>query len=311
VIDFACEHDKRIVSQAEHGTRANCGSRAADRGGLSAMPASARCEGTTFGERQERRSCRSWLGHEDPQEIAGASSRLAASELLFLLSRFQDLEGAEEALVDAHHGTGIVKLSTIVGSTEQSDQLALGEELVSILNDLMGTANEVHVVLLEEPRNDVGSKGERDTTIVLAPSSYILVRVGPKEIAKKTAVGDISRTHHPADLLHRVKVGAETAVHCEDLLVNDGSNGKAVEAVRKCLPKLDVVSTLALVVEAVDTVDGSTLVVSAENEEVFRVLDLVGEEEADGLERLLASVDVVAEEEVVGLGGEAAVLKQA
>jgi hypothetical protein len=100
-------------------------------------------------------------------------------------------------------------------------------------------------------------------------------------------------------------------VHCEDLLVNDGSNRKAVEAVRKCLPKLDVVSTLALVVEAVDTVDGSTLVVSAENEEVFGVLDLVGEEEADGLERLLTSVDVVAEEKVVGLGGETAVLKQA
>jgi hypothetical protein len=41
-------------------------------------------------------------------------------------------------------------------------------------------------------------------------------------------------------------------------------------------------------------------VVASEDEEVLRVFDLVGEEEADGLERLLASVDVVAEEEVVG-----------
>ena len=34
--------------------------------------------------------------------------------------------------------------------------------------------------------------------------------------------------------------------------------------------------------------------VPAQQEEVFRVLDLVGEEETDGLQRLLASIDVVA-----------------
>ena len=46
-------------------------------------------------------------------------------------------------------------------------------------------------------------------------------------------------------------------------------------------------------------------------EEVLRVLDLVREEEADGLERLLATVDVVAEEEVIRFGREAAVLEEA
>ena len=51
--------------------------------------------------------------------------------------------------------------------------------------------------------------------------------------------------------------------------------------------------------------------VSPEQEEVLRVLDLVGEQEADGLQGLLPAVDVVAQEEVVGLGREAAVLKQA
>ena len=49
--------------------------------------------------------------------------------------------------------------------------------------------------------------------------------------------------------------------------------------------------------------------VTAEDEEVFRVLDLVGEQQADGLEGLLASVDVVAQEEVIGLWGEPAVLE--
>jgi hypothetical protein len=99
-------------------------------------------------------------------------------------------------------------------------------------------------------------------------------------------------------------------VHGEDLLVNDGGNGKAVEAVGEGLPQLDVVSSLALIVETVDAVDRGTLVVTAEDEEVLGVLDLVGEEQANGLERLLATVDVVTEEEVVGLGRETTVLEQ-
>jgi len=83
-------------------------------------------------------------------------------------------------------------------------------------------------------------------------------------------------------------------VHCENLLIDNGGNWQAVEAIRECLPQLDVISTLALIVESVYTVDRGALVVTAENEEIFRVLDLVRQQQADSLERLLASVDVVA-----------------
>lgn len=99
-------------------------------------------------------------------------------------------------------------------------------------------------------------------------------------------------------------------MHGEDLLINDGGNRETVEAVGESLPELDVVSALALIVETVDTVDRGTLVVSAQNEEVLGVLDLVRKEEADGLERLLATVDVVTEEEVVSLRGETAVFEE-
>ena len=67
---------------------------------------------------------------------------------------------------------------------------------------------------------------------------------------------------------------------------------------------------LTLIVETVNPVDAGALVVSSQEEEVLRVLDLVGEQEADGLQTLLASVHVVTEEEVVGLGREAAVFEQ-
>jgi len=51
-------------------------------------------------------------------------------------------------------------------------------------------------------------------------------------------------------------------------------------------------------------------VVASEKEEVLRVLDLVGQQETDGLHGLLPSVNVVSQKQVVGTGGKGAALKQ-
>ena len=50
--------------------------------------------------------------------------------------------------------------------------------------------------------------------------------------------------------------------------------------------------------------------VTAENEEILRIFDLVGKQQTDGLKRLLASIYVVPEEKVVGLRWEAAIFEQ-
>lgn len=66
-------------------------------------------------------------------------------------------------------------------------------------------------------------------------------------------------------------------MHGENLLIDDGRNRQAVEAVGECLPKFDVIPPLALIIEAIDTVDRRALVVTAKDEEVFGILDLVRE----------------------------------
>jgi len=111
--------------------------------------------------------------------------------LLLLLSRLQDLERAQQALVHAHHRTSVVELATVVGRREEGDKLAFAEELVAVFDDLVGTADEIHVVFLEEAGDDVRAEGERDTAIVLAPACDVLVGVGPEKIAKQTAVGNL------------------------------------------------------------------------------------------------------------------------
>ena len=50
--------------------------------------------------------------------------------------------------------------------------------------------------------------------------------------------------------------------------------------------------------------------VASEQEKVLRILDFVGQQQADRLQRLLSSIDIISKEEVVGLWREAAVLEQ-
>ena len=102
-----------------------------------------------------------------------------------------NLERAEQALIHAHHGTGVVELAAVVGSAEQRNELTLREELIAILNDLMRAADEIHVVFLEEARDDVGTEREGNATVVFGPARDILVGVGPQQVAEETAVGDL------------------------------------------------------------------------------------------------------------------------
>lgn len=96
----------------------------------------------------------------------------------------------------------------------------------------------------------------------------------------------------------------------EYLLIDDSGDGEAVEDITEGLPELDVVPAATLIVEAINTIDACALMVATEDEEVLRVADLEGEEEADGLDGLSSTVDVVTQEEVVCIGREAAVLEE-
>ena len=64
-------------------------------------------------------------------------------------------------------------------------------------------------------------------------------------------------------------------MHRKDLFIYDCCNGQAIEAVRERLPELDVVPPLAFIVEPINAVNRSTLMVSTQNEEILRVFDFI------------------------------------
>jgi len=153
----------------------------------------------------------------------------------------------------------------------------------------------------EDAGDLVGAEGEGDAAVVVAPAGAVAVGVGPEEVAEEALVGDVDGALDVPDPGEAVEVRREAPVHAEDLVIDDGSDGEAVEAVGEELPEADAEAALALVVEAVDAVDGGALVVAPEQEEVVRVPDLVRQQQADGLDALLAAVHVVAQEQVVEL----------
>lgn len=80
----------------------------------------------------------------------------------------------------------------------------------------------------------------------------------------------------------------------EDLVVDQGGQRKVVEEVGEVLPDVCVaVFSEALVVEAIDLGDLAGFVVSSENGYALGVSDLEGDEEGNGLDGIVTSVNVI------------------
>lgn len=174
----------------------------------------------------------------------------------------------------------------------------------------MGSAYEVELVLLEELADNVGAEGVGNPSVVHPPSVKVLGGIGPEEIAQQPGVGDVGGALQIPNLIKVLQVRRETAVHAEDLVVNQGRHRKAVEAVDEGPPQPHAESPLAFIVKPVYAVDRRALVVAPQQEEVLWVFDLVRQEQAYCLQALLPSVHVVPQEEVIRLRGEPAALKK-
>lgn len=84
-------------------------------------------------------------------------------------------------------------------------------------------------------------------------------------------------------------------MEAEDLVVDEGGEWEVVEEVGEVLPDVGVaVLAEALVVEAVNLGDLAGLVVSTEDGDALWVADLEGNEESDGLNGVVSTVDIVA-----------------
>lgn len=93
----------------------------------------------------------------------------------------------------------------------------------------------------------------------------------------------------------------QPSVHAEHPPSHHCSNGQEFERIGDCFPQADSKLALALIVEAVDLVELTAFMISAEEEEVEGILDLVGHEQAKALKGLFAAINIVPQEEIAAL----------
>ena len=149
------------------------------------------------------------------------------------------------------------------------------KELVAVLDHLMGAANQINVMFLIKLADDVFAEGEGDAAIVVSVGLDAALRVRPEQIAEKPSVRNVSGPHDVLDLIEVFQLGAEATMHSENLLINKSGHRKAIEDVTEHAPESDGVPALAFIIEAIDAVDLATLVIAAQQEEIFLKLDLV------------------------------------
>lgn len=174
----------------------------------------------------------------------------------------------------------------------------------------MRTRDERKPVVVVESLADVLTECVSSSSGAYSPSAAV-VGVGPKQIAHRTLVRHLLYPVQCTDVIKRVNAGRETSVKTEDLVVDERGKRQEVEQVCEVLPDVGVaVFAQALVVEAIHLGDLAGLVVATQDGDAAWVADLEGDEQSDGLDREVATVDVVTHEEVVGVGIRASNLEQ-
>ncbi len=174
----------------------------------------------------------------------------------------------------------------------------------------MGSANQVDVVLFEELFDNGLSESVGDTSVIFTPARLTLLGIRPKQVTEQTVLRDLGRAGDLLQLSDCDQLRRESSVHAEDFVVDESCNRHAVEHILKLFPDADAVAALALVVKPVDSVDLTALVVASQQEEVLLEFYLVCEQQNYRLQRILAAVNIVTEEEIVSFRRESTIFKK-
>ena len=181
------------------------------------------------------------------------------------------------------------------------------EHAVPLHAELVCAEDVVHVVHLQEVLHDGRAKRVAGAAWGDGKLLLVWIWVGPHEVGHRPLVRDLAEAVDDLDLVDVVDRRREAAVQAKDPVVDHDREREEVEHVGKVLPHVRVgVLAHALGIEAVRLRHGAALVVAADELHAVWVAELEAGEQRDGLDGEEPAVDVVAEEQVVGVGCVAA-----
>lgn len=84
----------------------------------------------------------------------GPETAICSSFIGSVVGALQDRETAHQGVIHGHKCARIVEFSAVVRCTKNGDKLTSTEEFISVFDDLMGTANQVNIIFLQEALNN-------------------------------------------------------------------------------------------------------------------------------------------------------------
>lgn len=177
---------------------------------------------------------------------------------------------------------------------KDGDDIPVLTPIVPLHDQLMRSRDEGEPVVVVECFTDVLSKSVSCTTRTDSPSASV-IGITPEQIAHGTFVWDLLNPVERTYVLKSVDTRRKASVQTKDLVLNQCGQREVVEEVGKEFPDIGIaVFAQTLVVEAIDLSDLAGFVVAAENGYALRVADFESDEQSDGLDGKVATVDVVA-----------------
>eukprot|EP00755_Sulcionema_specki_P019155 Sspe_Gene.68716::Locus_40513_Transcript_1_1_Confidence_1.000_Length_1239::g.68716::m.68716 len=216
-----------------------------------------------------------------------------------------------EFFVHFHAGSLVPAPVAVVRCTPHGDHALFVTPLVPLHDQLVGSGDELQVVGVEELLAHIGSEDVPSSTRGHTVPLRVVVGVTPHQITHGALMRHFNHPVNRPNVVQRVEGGGEATVGAKDAFLDYGCEGHVVKGVCELLPHCrTVVLPHAFIIEPVHLSDLPAFVIPTQQRDSAGVPHLVQEEEGDGLDGVVPSVNEVAEEEVVCVGRLAANVKQ-
>jgi len=203
--------------------------------------------------------------------------------------------------VDFHDGCLITAPVAVIWGREYGHYVSILRPIITLHNQLMSSCNQSQAIIVVESLGNVLAKRIPSSSRRYSPPASI-IWIRPQEIAHRTLVWYLLYAVEGSDIIECINAGRETSVEAEDLVINQGCEGKVVEEVGEVFPDIRVaVLSEALVVEAIDLGNLAGFVITTEDCDALGISDLEGHEEGDSFDGVVSSINIVAHEEIIGI----------
>lgn len=170
----------------------------------------------------------------------------------------------------------------------------------------MGPADGLQVVFVQKFLADVLAPTvprtpRRGSEAILA----LIRRIRPQQVTQRSGMGHILHAVDAPQLIQCINFRRESTMQTEDLILNLSGNGEALEEISKHLPnEVRSIFLEALIIEAIQLIDLSVLMIPPEDGDPASVFDLEQQDVEEGLYAVETAIYVISHEEVVGVLGK-------